>query len=120
MDCRRLDTLKSRFDGIVCGFCLPYLSEPDVEKLIRDSAGLLTDGGLFYASFITGDPAASNYQVGATGDRCFVHYHASGTLKLQLARHGLELLREFCVNFDLSPPHTQVHTILLARKAAAK
>ena len=120
MDCRGLDTLKGRFDGIVCGFCLPYLSVTDSEKLIRDSAALLTDDGVFYASFIDGDPAGSGFQEGSTGDRCFIHYHAAGTLKSLLAHYGLELLREFHINYELSPPHAQAHTILLARKAAAK
>ncbi len=32
MDCRNISEINQDFDGIVCGFCLPYLSEGDGEN----------------------------------------------------------------------------------------
>ena len=36
MDARDLDLIKGTFDGIICGFTLPYLSVKDREKLILE------------------------------------------------------------------------------------
>ncbi len=44
MDCRELDTIEKKFDAIICGFCMPYLSQEDNSKLIRDCSDLLKDG----------------------------------------------------------------------------
>ena len=42
MDCREIGSLTDRYDAIVCGFCLPYLTKEETAKLISDSADLLT------------------------------------------------------------------------------
>src|SRR5690606_11871580 len=65
MDARQISSLKTKFDGIVCGFCLPYLSNTDCEKLIFDSFNLLNNNGLIYISFAEGDPDTSGFQVGS-------------------------------------------------------
>ena len=36
MDCRKISTLTTKFDGIICGFCLPYLSQTESAKLVAD------------------------------------------------------------------------------------
>jgi trans-aconitate methyltransferase len=56
MDSRQISEIKTKFDGIICGFCLPYLSQIESSKLIYDSYNLLTDNGLIYISFVEGDP----------------------------------------------------------------
>jgi len=56
-DCRAIDRLETKFDGIICGFCLPYLSEEDSAKLLLDAATLLHKNGLFYISFVEENPA---------------------------------------------------------------
>ncbi|MBP8669619.1 MAG: class I SAM-dependent methyltransferase, partial [Bacteroidia bacterium] len=48
MDSRQIDELKTNYDGIVCGFCLPYLSQTDSQKLIADCYNLLNENGLTY------------------------------------------------------------------------
>jgi ubiquinone/menaquinone biosynthesis C-methylase UbiE len=54
LDCRNISVLKNKFDAVVCGFCLPYLSETDCFKLIKDSFQLLLHAGLVYISMIDG------------------------------------------------------------------
>lgn len=67
MDCRSIDGLKSKYDGIVCGFCLPYLSELESHKLIVDSYSLVNTNVLLYISFIDGARSKSGYQTVAVG-----------------------------------------------------
>lgn len=55
MDCRDIKALQQKFDGIVCAFCFPYLTQNAVEKLITDSASLLTKNGVIYVSFMNGN-----------------------------------------------------------------
>jgi len=37
MDSRQISNIETKYDGIICGFCLPYLSHSDSKKFIRDS-----------------------------------------------------------------------------------
>ena len=48
MDCREIFKINDRFDGIVCGFCLPYLTPEEFRQLIADCATLLKSKGTFY------------------------------------------------------------------------
>jgi hypothetical protein len=42
------------YDGIVCGFCLPYLSQDECLQLMKDSYHLLNENGMIYLSFVEG------------------------------------------------------------------
>lgn len=74
MDCRELEQVEGKFDGIICGFCLPYLSREDVNKLVKDSAGLLKAKGILYLSYIEGAYERSGFEAGSTGDEVYVYY----------------------------------------------
>ncbi len=52
MDCRQINTITEKFDAIMCGFCMPYLSKDDCAKLIKDSSFLLNNEGILYFSAI--------------------------------------------------------------------
>ena len=62
MDCREIDKIPGKFDGIVCGFCLPYLSKEDCLKLFVDSFQLLESNGYFYLSTIEGNYENSGFE----------------------------------------------------------
>jgi 2-polyprenyl-3-methyl-5-hydroxy-6-metoxy-1,4-benzoquinol methylase len=116
MDCRAIDTLQTKFDGIIAGFCLPYLSEEDSEKLLADAAALLTENGLLYISFVEGTPEASGFIAGSSGDRVYFYYHHLDTLKEQLLRNNFELLKIFHVAYPKTAEIVDMHTILTAKK----
>lgn len=113
MDSRKINELNTKFDGIVCGFCLPYLSHSDGRKLISDAADLLTANGLFYLSFVEGDPAASGFQTASSGDRTYFYYYDLGELKAQLVDSKFGEIKVFKVEYG---PAKEIHTILTARK----
>lgn len=80
MDCRDLGALDKKYDGIVCGFALPYLSKEEAIKLIGDAAGVLRPGGILYLSTMEDDHGKSGVQQSSTGDRIYLYYHQADYL----------------------------------------
>ncbi len=116
MDSRNISELKTKFDGIVCGFCLPYLSHTDSVKLISDCYDLLNEKGFIYLSFVEGDPNKSGFQIGSSGDRVYFHYYSTGELTKQLFQSQFEELKIFKVDYKKSETAIEIHTIITARK----
>ena len=116
MDCREINQLETKFDGIICGFCLPYLSQIDSEKLIADSHQLLNKNGLIYISFVEGDYAKSDFQVGSSGHRSYFYFYNLEKLKQQLTEKGFHNLKTVKVAYKKSETQEEIHTILTGNK----
>ena len=119
LDSRKIDEIESRFDGIICGFCLPYLSQTDSQKLIADSYKLLNENGLLYLSFVEGDPGKSDFKVASSGDRVYFYFHNLSDLKTQLAECKFDELRTFKVEYKKSATEIEIHTIVTSKKKTA-
>lgn len=115
MDSRQISSLEAKYDGIIGGFCLPYLSGTESEKLIADSYNLLNENGFIYLSFVEGDPAKSGFKAGS-GGRVFFHFHSLDDLKEQLIRTGFDEIEIFKVEHKTSETGFEIHTILTAKK----
>lgn len=118
MDIRQINNLETKYDAIIGGFCLPYLSQTEIKKLISDSSDLLNDSGLLYLSFVEGDPEESGFQTGS-GGRVFFYYHKSVKLKAQLIKARFEKIEIFRVRFKTSETEAEIHSILVAKKRGA-
>ena len=116
MDSRKIGELNTLYDAIVCGFCLPYLSPKDCEKLIFDSANLLTKNGLIYLSFVEGDPINSGFQVGNSGDRTYFYFHALDHIEEQLKTNNFLMIKTFKIDYEKSKNEIDTHTVLIAQK----
>lgn len=116
MDSRNINEIQSKFDGIVCGFCLPYLSQTDSKKLIPDCYNLLCENGLLYISFVEGDPKKSDFQTSSTGNRAYFYFHDINELKNQLSLAGFTEPIVFKVTYKRSENEMEIHTILIVRK----
>ena len=92
MDCRDIATIGKKYDAIVCGFCLPYLSKEEALKLIRDSSVLLNSGGLLYLSTMEDDYSKSGLRTASSGDRLYVHYHQADNLLHALEENGFKII----------------------------
>jgi SAM-dependent methyltransferase len=93
MDCREIDTIEQKFDGIICGFCLPYLTREEAIQLIANVSGLLKPGGIFYLSTMEEDDNnKSRYQISGAGDQVYVNYHQEGYLSKALRENAFELI----------------------------
>lgn len=120
MDCRQIDTLNPEYDGIICGFCLPYLSPVDSKKLISDCYSLLNEDGLIYISFVEGDPEKSDFQVSSSGDRVYFHFYNLDQLKNQLFVHGFKDICQFQVEYTKTENNQEIHAVLIGRKSNKK
>ena len=116
LDSREIDGIKTKFDGIICGFCLPYLSHTDSIKLITDCYKLLNENGLIYFSFVEGDPNKSDFQAGSTGDRTYFYFYNLDDLKEKLVKSRFNLLKTFKVVYKKLATEIDIHTILIAKK----
>ncbi len=115
MDCRDLDKLTLQFDAIICGFCLPYLSKPESAKLFRDTAGLLTPGGLFYCSFIEGQYENSALQTDSSGTHSmYVYYHEASEILQALELAGFDIQHKIVIDYDKSQGKTERHIIFIS------
>jgi 2-polyprenyl-3-methyl-5-hydroxy-6-metoxy-1,4-benzoquinol methylase len=119
LDIRNIDDIKTKFDAVVCGFCLPYLSNIDSYKLIKDCYSLLNDNGLIYLSFVEGDYSKSQFQVGSSGYRSYFYYYNLNDLTKLLAENNFKECKEFKVTYKKTENHIDIHTILIAKKKTA-
>ncbi len=120
MDSREISKLNKRYDGIVCGFCLPYLSPEDAKQFIKDCNTLLVDDGFLYLSFVEGDPNKSGFQVGSTGDRSYFYFYRLEDLINQLKDNGFVDLQVLKVEYFRTTELKEVHTILTGLNGRAK
>ncbi len=116
MDSRYIDEIKSKYDGIICGFCLPYLSQTDSQKLIADCYNLLNENGLIYISFVEGNPSQSDFLVGSSGDRTYFYFYNLDDLTKQLQKNNFEKIKVFKVQYEKDENEFDTHTILTANK----
>jgi cyclopropane fatty-acyl-phospholipid synthase-like methyltransferase len=119
MDCRRIKELTQTFNGIFCGFCLPYLSPDECAGLITDAACLLTENGLIYLSFVEGEATQSGFQVSSTGDRVYFYYHSIQQISALLSEHGFKAPFLFKVAYQKSISEIDTHTILIAERSSS-
>ncbi len=120
MDSRQIDGIKTKYDGIVCGFCLPYMSQTDSQKLISDCYNLLNENGLIYISFVEGDPIKSDFQVGSSGDRTYFYFYNLDELTEQLKKNNFEQINVFKVNYKKAENKMDIHTILTAKRKSSR
>ncbi|MGF6849756.1 ubiquinone/menaquinone biosynthesis C-methylase UbiE [Chitinophaga sp. W3I9] len=92
MDARDILRLNKLFEGIMCGFCLPYLSREEAVKMIGDAARLLAPGGVFYISTMEDDYARSGIQRSSAGDELYMYYHQADYLVNALKENGFKIM----------------------------
>ena len=92
MDCRDISKLTKHYDGVMCGFCLPYLSKEESIELIKNASKVLTINGLFYLSTMEDDYRQSGFKTSSSGDMMFIHYHQADYLTPALHAHGFKII----------------------------
>ncbi len=91
LDCRDLHKIKDKYDALVFGFCLPYVTKEEAIIMIHDGAKILNPGGLLYISTMEDDYTKSELQTGSTGDAVFIHYHQEDYLRETLLKEGFQI-----------------------------
>lgn len=116
LDIRNINGIKQKFDGIIGGFCIPYISTTEVEQLIQNCNNLLKKNGILYLSFVEGDPSKSGFQKGTSGDRSYFYYHELNHLLNQFEKNKIRTIKIMHVAFPRKNGTTEIHTITIAEK----
>lgn len=114
-DVRDLSAHSGPFDGIISGFCIPYLSPAELVPHLGDCAQRLQPNGILYLSFVEGDPLKSGWVRGSTGHSMEFFYHQKSFLRDLLVANGLVLELEM----DFSYPRgedVEINSLFLGRK----
>ncbi len=116
MDARNISELRHQYDAIVCGFCIPYLTEADTAVLINNISRLLVKGGVFYLSFVAGSSSQSGFQAGSSGHRMYFYYHPMETIEEILKKNNLKLIKTTVKEYQRNSNTMEQHSILMAGK----
>lgn len=92
MDCRGLNSITKYYDGILCGFGLPYLSKDEAIQFINDSSQRLNKNGIFYISTMEDDNSKSGFKTGSTGDSMYQNFHQADYLMQSLEENKLKII----------------------------
>jgi len=116
MDSREIHCLNEKFDAVVCGFCIPYLSKSDCTKLITDCNNLLNSSGILYLSFVAGDFDNSGFISGSTGDRTYFYYHNLDHIEKELETNLFETKKLVQKNYGKADGSEEIHMVIIAKK----
>lgn len=92
LDFRQIKKLNQKFDAIMCGFGLPYLSKKEAIEFITDSSEILNPDGVLYISTMEDDNSKSRFQKGSSGDEIFMNYHQADYLTEALENNGFSIV----------------------------
>lgn len=95
--CADIRSIQQSFDGILCGFVIPYLAKEEVEKLIADCARILNEDGLILISGNLGDYEQSQKQNASTGEgpQLYSFNYSMDFLEKTLRSNGFRVLKSF-------------------------
>ena len=117
LDCRNIRVLKNKFDAIVCGFCLPYLSETDGIQLIKDGYHLLHHDGLIYISIIEGDYGQSKLETSSDGQHSmFVHYYSEAFMTRIFEANQFSIEKIIRIPYARGHGEESVHLVFIGKK----
>lgn len=116
MDCRDLSGFTQKFDGIVCGFILPYLSDSEMSQFLFRLGEMLNRNGVLLISFVEGRPESSGPVTGSTGDSLYFHYHNCQTVFNDLESNNLKVLKKFSFEYDRNRAASEFHSVIIAQK----
>lgn len=115
LDCRDVLKLDRCYDGIIMGFCIPYVTPEDLRQLLADCFQILHPEGVLYISFVAGEAAQSGYKTSNTGSRVYFHYYEKNVLNDLLVQSGFETVLQMEVEYT----PTEMHTIFITKKPSA-
>jgi trans-aconitate methyltransferase len=116
MDCRAIHTLNKKYDAIMCGFCLPYLSKEEAVQLIMDTSKILSSNGVIYISTMEDDYSKSGYRKGSQGDEMYMHYHEADYLNKVLENNDFKIIDLQRIVYPASDGTNITDLVIIAKK----
>ena len=117
LDCRNILLLNKKFDAIVCGFGLPYISKPDALKLIEDAAKALRPNGLLYLSTMEGEDSSGVTTSSSTNpeDTLTTYYHNATYLVRKMEDVGFNVKHESRISYTDDSNNDVTDLILIGK-----
>jgi SAM-dependent methyltransferase len=115
-DCRRIADLQLRFDGVICAFGLPYLSDEEASGFIQAADQALEPEGVIYLSAMLGRSEDSGFERCSTGDRVYIYYHSEEQILGALELCGFTILQRTRLPSPSTAPKPSTDLIVIARK----
>lgn len=117
LDARDINQIQQKFDAVMCGFCMPYLSKEESIRLIQDSYNLLNDDGILYFSVIENDYGKSENQTSSDGQfTMHVYYHQADYLQTALKECSFETIHLLRIEYPKPNDIIDTHLIFIVRK----
>lgn len=91
LDCRDVGKMNRKFDAILCGFGLPYLSKEEAVQFITDAGNQLNSDGVLYISTMEDDNSKSGLKTGSTGDQMYQNFHQADYLAKALEANDFKI-----------------------------
>lgn len=116
MDCRDIKNMQEKFNGLMVGFCLPYLSKHEAITFIKHAFEILLPEGIIYISTMEDDHNKSGFKKGSSGEEMFMNYHEATYLTEALLNNHfsiIDLSRKVYTNADGS---VTTDLIIIAKK----
>jgi len=115
LDCREISSLTGKFDLIVLGFLVPYLSYDEIVTLSNDCNELLNNDGVFYLSFVSDQYGTSGIKMGSAGDEMNFYYHDETEILSLFSSMGYQLIERFDIAYQQSSKE-EYHTVLIIKR----
>jgi len=115
MDCRAIATLDKKFDGIVFGFGMPYLSKEEAIQFIAAAGQKLNKNGILYISTMEDDHSKSGFKTGSTGDTMYQNFHQADYLSAALEENDFNIIHLERINYFYNNEKT-TDLIIIASK----
>ena len=116
LDGRKINLLKRKFSGILCGFFLPYLTKEECLKFIHDAETLLTPGGVLYLSTMEDSYSKSGFYTGCYGDKMYMHYHEANYLEGEIKRCGMTIVKSYRKDYKPDSGLASTDLVIIAEK----
>ena len=118
MDVREISSIPDEFDGVMCAFCLPFLSNADAEKLISDCAERLHSGGVIYISTMEGHESNAGFEATSfSGDKeIFFNYYERHFLGSIIEKYGFNLVQTKLQDYPEPDGRISTDMIFIASK----
>lgn len=114
-DSKEILTLDKKYDALVCGFLLPYLTKDEAIKLIQDASHILNPNGVLYISTMEDENSKSGLTKGSSGDEMFMNYHEADYLIEALTKSDFELIQLERVETKNPDGSSVIDLILISR-----
>lgn len=114
LDIQNIHKLTSLFDGIVAGFCIPYLCYNDVSDFLEKLGNIISEKGIFYLSFVEGAYNNSGYLTSSNGMRAYFYYYSTDMITSLLVKYQFNILNIEIIDYSHSPG--EKHIVIISKK----